>query len=356
MFLKLFKFSRLLTPSAWKNLDLMDTISYLVILICGLTITWLESCVTVEDDPIVKLISYVGPVISVGALFSLIADTLWRVCGPTKRYKLNKGKTRLFVYKSQTLHKHDLFELVVHTKDGFFTKYAEEYNVPFADKNATCFTFRAAADNNSDWLSCNVQTGQTEVLGKRLNKILFISPEKAGLLNILIADGSVKKIESDYIVYDAWHIPDGAKLQVPQDVDSRIKSFPDKFLCIKKDGMYKTYGFFLSDKKTGYSEVFISSVIFREGRDRLLLEFDGAVYKERLRTQELSRKLSNYFLELTDDYRIGGKVYCYDGKTKSLDVIYEGNFLWIEFDDGTILGDDRKVYGPSMPKFTVQVC
>ncbi len=340
---KIFKFSRLLTPSAWKNQDWRDIFTYFFCGLCGVSIVVFSNDVNYPANE--PNFMFIGNLIWICALFSIIAETFWSVCGPTKRYKLNNGNTRLFVYKSQTLHKHDLFELVVHTKDASFTKYAEEYNVPYVDKSANCFTFRAAEDNNSDWISCNVQTGQIEVLGNRLNKILFISSEKDGRLNILMIDGSVKNLEYDYIVYNSCYIPNGAKLQIPQDVNSSFKSFPDEFLFIKHGNAYKTYSFFLKDNYIGYSEVFISSVIFREGKDRVLLEFDGEKYTECFRAGELSRRLNDYFLELIDDYRVGGKVYHYDAKKKSLDIIYEGNFRSIEFDNGEILGDDGKIYG-----------
>lgn len=343
MFLKPLKLNRLLLPSAWNNLDLIETILYLLILICGLVVVWPNGFTEMTDDTTDKLFNYIGAVMSVAALSSIIWRVLHDVCYPLKVCKLDDGRTKLYVYKN----KENMFELVLHKAESSETIFVADYDVPFNGKTVGCFTYSLGKENVADWFVYNVRERKTEKLGRRLNKILFISSKKDGGISVLFSDGSVQRLHGDYIVYDDLYIPADAKVLVPQDVDGKTKSMPDKFLFIQKDGSYKTYGFFLSDEKTGYSEVFISSVIFREGEDRLLLEFNGEVYKVRLRTQDLSRELSNYFLELTDDYRVGGKVYRYDGKTKSLDVIYEGNFRYIEFDDGTILGDDGKTYGPN---------
>lgn len=335
MYLKFLKLSRLLIPSAWKNLKWGDTVAYIICLIGSIIISNLND----------RIFIYSGQIICIGACMSIVLQVLHDVCCPREIVKLCNGRIKVGVYKSQTLHKHNLFDIIIRKEGYERIIFAAEYAFPFKNPDACCFTFRPAKDDNRDWLVWNAKTEEATVLGKKLNKILFISPEEELHLKILQANGSLCKITGDYMVYDEFHIPKGALLAYADNFpDPQI---PDKFLFVCQKDVYKSYGFYLQEDEPKWREIILSSVIFREGKDKILLQYDEdkACYQEICRYLELFRRLDEYFIEFTENYRIGGNIYRYDGKHEKLDKIYEGNFRIIDFNEGKILGDNGKIYG-----------
>lgn len=327
--------------SAWKSVDWVDFIGYAIIFVGGVFCAIASS----GDESLLTLLCIAHILWIFGLLGILI--TVLKVCIPLDVYRHEEGDITLCVYKNCTSTANGAFELVIYKKDCSFIMHVDDYKVPFPLKKSCCFIYLSQRENGKEWASCNVKTGETEVLGRFLNKILFIplKPENRGM-NILQPDGQVTTLNGDYFVHSDWHIPVGGRLTFPKG--STNIGFPDDLLFVKNDGVYKTYGFFLSDDEfCGCSEVFISAIIFREGNDRLLLEYDDEKerYIERLHVRESFRLLNDYFLEMTDKYNVGGKVYKYDGKSKSLDVLYEGDFRAIDFDRGEVIGSDGQTYG-----------
>lgn len=342
-YLKFCKLSRLFCLSAWKSVVWVDFIGYAIIFVGSVFCAIASS----GDESLLTLLCIAHILWIFGLLGILI--TVLKVCIPLDVYRHEEGDITLCVYKSCVSSEKEMFELVIHKNNCSFIMHVDDYKVPFPLKKSCCFIYLSQRENGKEWASCNVKTEETEVLGCLLNKILFIplKPEH-GRMNILQPDGTVTNLKGDYYVYSNWHIPDGSDLTFPKG--STNIGFPDDFLFVRNNGVYKTYGFFLSgDEFCGCSEVFISAVIFREGSDRLLLEYDGEKYVERFRVEEAFRLLNDYFLEMTDEYDVGGKVYKYDGKSKSLDVLYKGDFRAIDFDSGQILGSDGQTYGQDTP-------
>ncbi|MCM1324604.1 MAG: hypothetical protein NC218_10820 [Acetobacter sp.] len=310
--------------------------AYILGIIVGLVLIFTE---------ISGLIILTGEIILFGGTLFIILQILHNVCYPDEILKLDNGQVKVCVYKSQTLHKHNLFELIIHKGDKELLLCAAEYAFPFKNPDAVCFTFRPAQDADYNWFVWNVQTEETTVLGSRLNKILFISPKEGESLRVPCANGNVQVITGEYIVYDQCHITAGSTLRYADN--GKNPQIPDKFLFVRQDGIYKSYGFYLREDKPECREIILSSAIFREGRDRILLQYDEdkECYHELFRCVEIFRSLDEYFAELTEDYHIGGNIYRYNGKLKKLEKIYEGNFRCIDYDNGQILGDDEKIYG-----------
>lgn len=293
-------------------------------------------------------VSLIGNVMLIAVGLLLLLQIFHDVCSPAKTFKLDNGRVRVWAYKSRTLHKHDLFELIIHKDGKSFLILAEKYAVPFKTPDAGCFIFREAKDDNKNWLVWTAYTeeAEVEVLGTRLNKILFISPEKNGGVNILTKSGAVQQIKGEYLVYDDVYIPTGSKLYYAPK--NKTPKFPDKFLLVRQNGSYTSYGFYLSEDAPQCREVIVSSIIFREGTSRVLLRYDEdeKCYQEHFRCRnDMSRRLNEYFIEATDNYNIGGKIYYYDGRLERLNKIYEGDFLCIDFKKGQVLGGDGKTYG-----------
>lgn len=338
MYLNFLKLNRLLIPSAWKNLKWGDTVSFIICLIGSIILISLSE--TVKD----WIFICSGQVICIVSLAFIIFRILYDVCWPFKIVKLSNGRIKVGVYKSQTLHKHDLFELIIHKENREICVYASEYDFPFKNPAATCFTFRSASDS-PNWLVWDTQTLEGIILGRRLNKILFISPKENLTLKVLQENGNVSEIVSDYMVYDECCIPKGSSFAF---ADRRANpQIPDKFLFVCQKDVYKSYGFYLREDEPKCKEILLSSVILREGKDRIILQYeeDKAQYQEIYRCLDPSHRLNEYFIEFTNDYRVGGNIYRYDGKQEKLEKIYEGNFRSIDFNNGQILGDDGKIYG-----------
>lgn len=304
----------------------------------GLLFSFLET-----GEPFVPLI---GNIMLILAGCFLLMQILQEVCGPVETFKLNNGRIRVCAYKNKTPHKHSLFELIIHQDKKSFLILAEEYAVPFKTPDAGCFIFREAKDNNKKWLVWTADTEETKVLGTRLNKILFISPEKEEGVNVLTKSGAVQQIKGDYFVYDDIYPPVGSRLCYAER-NEKAKC-PDKFLLVRQDGNYKIYGFYLSGEAQQCLEVIVSSIIFCEGTSRVLLRYDKDEkrYKELYRSRnDMSRRLNEYFIEASDDYNVSGKIYRYDGRRDRLNKIYEGDFRYVDFDKGQVLGGDGEIYG-----------
>lgn len=270
----------------------------------------------------------------------LVVYVLDNVCTAADYFRLAQGKIAVYVFNTK-----DAYEFLIVDNNVETEFSATAYRVPFQTPDAGCFIFRGGEKEGNNWFVWSVTHPKPMPLGARLNNILFLSSGEDNDVRILSKDGSFQTLNGEYIVYDSMFIPKGSQMcYADRGQDPQL---PNKIMLIRKEGEYKSYGFYLSDGSPCCRNILISSIIFREGAERVLLWYDEEKekYIEFFRCVDISRNLNEYFIELTKDYHIGGKIHRYNGKTENMEKIYEGNFRLIDFENGVVRGDDGKDYG-----------
>ena len=326
-----FLFIRLLQPYAWRQCFSFSPIFFGVLLII---MHWTIYSIPASADLNVSWVLYFGYMIWIAVIIS-------SVCRPEDTFVLDGGDAVVCTYKEKGKY------LIVCTKingpsPNKETFYAKEYLKLFQNSEISYFAYRPTDEN--DWY-CWRRYGDIKKLGAKLNKMLFLYSDKGTAIINILSYIDVIELKSEYVKYNTMCIPQGS--QVCYTDGRKISSKPDDLLLIQSDGKYKTYGFYLSTKIPYYREIIVSSIIFRKGCDKVLLWWNPETkqYVERYSFREMFGLLNDFFVEMTEDYKVGGNIYRYDGETETMRKLYEGNFRIIDFDLGTILGDNGRYYG-----------
>ncbi len=329
MFIKVLKMNpdRLFQKSAWKNVNpvavgLLFLMLMVTVIMC------------IRSPELINIALF-----TIG-LFLLLGYVLDTVCAVADSFILDKGRVKVYVFQRQEEYDIRIFE-----KDTEILIEATAYSAPFQASDAGCFAFRGGPEEHNKWFVWSTKNREPQPLGARVNDILFLPSGEDSGVRILAKDGSVETLYGDYIVYDSLYVPQGSQMCYADR--GKDPALPDTVLLVRKDDKYQSYGFYLLEDNPCCREILISSIIFREGIERVLLRYDEekGKYTEFFRCEDVAHKLNEYFIELTEDYRTGGKIYRYNGKTENLEKIYEGNFRLIDFEECIVRGDDGKDYG-----------
>lgn len=324
---------RLFQKTAWRNVNLA---------VAGLLLlTAIAMSVSLIQNSADSLTWLVFVMVLIIFAFYIIDS----VCESVDDFTLANGRVKVSVFQNARADKKQEYEIFIFEEEQETCFIAVDYKVPFRTPEARCFILRGDETDKQSWFVWSIDREEAAHLGVQLNRILFLPPGEGNGVRILAQDGSIKQVNGEYIVYDSLFVPKGSQFYYAER--EKNPQIPDKYLLVREKDVYKSYGFYLTGDTPHYRELVISSIIFREGAERVLLQYDenAKAYREVFRCFEISRTLNEYFIEMTQNYVCGGNVYCYNGKTEKLEKVYTGSFRLVDFDKGLVLGDDGNEYG-----------
>jgi len=211
--------------------------------------------------------------------------------------------------------------------------------------------------DNSKWYYFNQNSDEPQFLGKKLSPgrcFVFLSNvNEDGKLDLSVLNNQwIIHLEADSYVLNNAYVPPQARQNIKYGSDTGAPAkVPNDYLILKTNGKYSVYGLYsLRTQLPQCLQLSVPSIIFQEVKDRVILCSRNMEYEEICRKLPATRYINNVIAELTDDFLesgcIGGVVWQFDEKTKSLQKLYEGNFRALGFSDGSIIGDNGWEYTP----------
>ncbi len=327
------RLGRLFQKSAWRNVNLAGAVLLLLIAVA--------MGISLIQDSADSLTWVVFIAVIITFAFYIIVS----VCESIDYFTLANGAVKVFVFQNVRSGKKREYEILILKEDEEACFIAVDYKVPFRTPEARCFILRGDELDKRSWFVWSVDREEVTHLGVQLNRILFLPSGEGNGFRILAQDGSYEQLNGGYIVYDSLFVPKGSQFCYANR--EKNPQMPDKYLLTREKDIYKCYGFYLTGETPHCRELIISSIIFREGAERILLQYDeeNKTYRDVFRCFDVSRTLNEYFIEMTENYNCGGNIYYYNGKTEKLEKVYTGSFRAVDFDKGLVLGADGNEYG-----------
>lgn len=333
--LKSWRWSRLFESSAWKRVVTHWNQIFLIVLVGGLVGFIFYKKSFEENYP--QEIFWICLCIAV--IFSILAT----VCMADEYFEIkanNKSLHKIYLYNHGLYFSSDKIEMTIISK-----LFGEEYITKEKITEDYCFwhgssSFLFCMNDTYYYLSPSFQN--PEILGKKKTETSFFS--EATKVNIL--DGiNIFSSQADCFIYDKAFVPPVAVNEIK--AHGRKARIPDKYLIAKTGTNYTIYGLYEDYPRVLLLQIPI--IIFKDmGQDVVLVWEEKSGYREIFRTQaSVKRSLSNVFVELTDKPKISGIIRRLNEQTMQIETLYEGRFYAIDFDSGSVTGENGFEYNPS---------
>lgn len=330
--------------SAWKRL-LHYHVWLLALVICA-TLWLCFYGVIMEDSERFQTLAW----ISVIFLLYFFWDT---VLGADKHQEIKLKSTYCNIYVYNRGGYNSIWQDIIFVQDDTIAHIAtkstilKEPGYHFYDN-----AFRYCAEgNNNKWYYLNEVSDEPQLLGKKIafgRRNVFLNEIKDdGTVVLCILNGkSLMYLSVDHFILGNAYVPPMAREDILYRSLSwhQIEEPVDEYLIVERNGEYKTYGlyFYYSETPTCL-ELSVSSIIFQDAKDRVILIRENDGYKLLCRKFSATRWIDCVIAELTEKFDnmgcIGGIVWRFDEETKQLQKLYEGRYHALGFADGSIVGD-----------------
>ena len=341
------RWSRIGERSAWKKLLSIDGVMAIVGIILSIGCIIMLSSEN-EHQMFVWLMLFCGIMfILLGLGLVLRADDYFSVLMGNKKCK---------VYVYQIEHKYSLctYEILLKTKDAEFRVLTSQYNRMIYSGSQNAFIYCAeSADGAKAWMLVNKDSDEAQELGQRVGDYIFVSPnqhEKGKVVLNILQDDGYTEISADRYICENILVPQENEIESVYNGKIVQVSTPNEYLIIKNDDKYQVWGIY-GDEKHNPScyALSVSSVIFHEGNDTVILLGQHFEYKELYRGFSLGRKSTTLISEVynKEGFKgVYGTILRFNPKTKTLEKLYDGAIFGIIFEDGEIYGENGQVFKP----------
>ena len=334
--LKSWRWSRLFEPSAWKRVVTHINQIFFILLFIGLL-----SLALLKNSPEkIFTTEIVGTCTAIIFVFSVLAT----VCMADEYFEIKINKTglqKIYLYTSGIYFPNKKIDMTIISRFAgkkyiLNEKITEDYHFW---KETNCFL--CCINDNYYYLSSVFYT--LELLGQKKTKTSFMSKDTA---QIKVLDRkNVLSIQAEYFILGKIYIPPTAQDKI--NVHEIKVSAPDEYLIVNRLEKYYVYGLYEDYPRVLLLQIPI--IIFKDmGQDVVLVWEEKSGYREIFRTQaSVKRSLSNVFVELTDKPKISGIIRRLNEQTMQIETLYEGRFYAIDFDSGSVTGENGFEYNPS---------
>ena len=337
MKLKSWRWSRLTEPSALKRL--VTHPNWIVPLIMSLLMLWFASDEAIDFSLIFTWLCRLCWLI-------LGVAVLQNICCADEYYEIKSGKKiirKIYLYTSGYFKRNIKVNMVMKEKNYEIHQPIEAHHYDFEKwDDFTSFLFEI---DNEYYYSSPVAEAQP--LGRCIGATVFSPSGKEKQVTIL--DGcDILTLEADAFFLNGVYIPPLASQQIYANITNKKMAKPQDYLVAKHGKKYNVYGLYYLNRPTCL-QLRISNVIFKEGAQEVILQWNNKHgYQEIFRSNHsVKRAVSDIFVELTYRHGIGGTIRKFNEQTQKLDLLYKGYFHAIDFDSGSIIGDQGYEFVPN---------
>ena len=266
--------------------------------------------------------------------------------------QMGNKKCKVYVYQIEHKYRPCSYEILLKIKDTAYIVSASQYNRRLYAGSQNAFIYCVKNDDGAEtWMLVNKDSNEAQELGQRIGDYIFISPnqhEKGKVVLNILQDNGYTEISADRYTCENICVPQEDEMEVIYKGEIVEAAVPNEYLIIKNDDKYQIWGIY-GDEKHNPScyALSVSSIIFHEGNDTVILLGQSFEYTELYRGFSLGRKSTTLICEVYDKEGFSGvygTVYRFNPKTKALDKLYDGAILGIHFDDGEINGEDGQIF------------
>lgn len=341
------RLSRICERSAWKKVCSADGFMAIV----GLIFSILCIIFLLPDK---DLQMFVWVMMVCGILFILQGLSLVLCADDYFSVQMGPRRCKVYVYRIEHKYRPATYEILIQTKKSEYMVFASEYNRKIYAGSKNAFIYSSKSDDGEDvWMLINKYSEDIQELGQRVGENVFLSPKNKAdekiILNILQDDGYTE-ISADRYTCENILVPEKDEIEVIYNGEIIRAGVPNEYLIIKDDDRYQVWGIY-SDEKHNPScyALSVSSVIFHEGMETVILLGKHFEYTELYHGFSLGRKSTTLICEVYDKEGFSGvygTVRRFNPKTNTLDKLYDGAILGILFEDGEIYGESGQVFKP----------
>ena len=342
------RWSRIGERSAWKNALNPE----FILAIMGFALCVVYMAIPQPDKELEFLLSWL--ILFCGICF--FVHCLSMVLRADDYFKVQMGNKQCWVYVYRVTHKYRpcTYEILLRTKDAEYLVFASQYNRKIYSGSKNAFIYCVKSDDGAEtWMLVNKDSDNAQELGQRVGDYIFISPnqhEKGKVVLNVLQDDGYTEICADRYTCENILVPAEEESEVVYNGEIVQAAIPAEYLIIKNDDKYQVWGIYCKEKSNpSCYALSVSSVIFHEGNDTVILLGQHFEYTELYRGFSLSRKSTTLISEVYDKegYKgVYGTVHRFNPKTKTLDKLYEGAIFGVLFEDGEIYGENGQVFKP----------
>lgn len=275
----------------------------------------------------------------------LAVALLQNICCADEYYEIKSGKKlirKIYLYTSGYFKKSKTVDMIIRGNNYEIHRPIEAHQYDFHkwdDFTSFLFTF----EDNYYYSS---PVNAAEYLGQCIGTTVFSPAEKENQL-VILDDHGTTTMDADAFFLNGAYIPPLASKEIyDEDTEEKLE-VPEEYLIAKRGRKYSIYGlYYISSPKC--RKLKAPNVIFKEGVQDVVLQWnDEYGYREIYRTRHsVKRQISDVFVELTYQHGIGGTIRKFNEQTQKIDLLYKGCFHAIDFDNGSIIGDNGYEYIP----------
>lgn len=342
------RWARIGERSAWKNALNPE----FILGIMGFTLCIVYMAIPHPDKELeillLWLISFCGICFFVHCLSMVLrADDYFSV-------QMGNQKCKVYVYCIAHKYRPCSYKIFLKTKDAEFMVFATSYNKSVYSGSQNAFIYSVKSDDGAEmWMLVNKGSDDAQELGRRVGDYIFISSNQHEqgkvVLNILQDDGYTE-ISADRYTCENILVPAEEETEVVYNGEIVEADIPDEYLIIKNDDKYQIWGIYSEEKSNPYCYALsVSSVIFHEGQDTVILLGQHFEYTELYRGFSLGRESTTLISEVynKEGFKgVYGTIRRFNPKTKTLDKLYDGAIFGVLFEDGEIIGADGQIFKP----------
>lgn len=347
------RWSRISERSAWKKVLNVDGILIVVGFI--LSIAGIPILLAIKDSQILvwmRLTS--GLLLFCGISFLLLGLSEILSADDCFSVQMGKNKGKVYVYKIENKYRPSFYEILIKAGGREFLVFANQYKKNIYSESKAAFIYSNVCDNGSEiWALINKNSDDIQELGQSVGEYVFISPNqhKTGkiVLNVLQEDGYTE-ISADRYICKNILVPQESEIESVYNGKIVQVPIPNEYLIVKNDDKYQVWGIYCDEKNNPRSYALsVSSIIFHEGKDTVILLGKHFEYTELYRGQSVGRKSTTLISEVYDKkgYKgVYGTVRRFNPQNKTLEELYTGPIFGILFDEGEIIGENGDVFKP----------
>lgn len=281
----------------------------------------------------------------------IIFDAIAVICMSDQYFTIKSGskiKYRIYLYTAGVYSgKEDIEMIILNDKKEYQIRDRIKDNYRFY-RWSDWSSFLFYSKDNAEWFYVTTSDDIIQ-LGNRVGETVFRNPQKPNKMCVLIGRGSMI-IEAETFFFNGVYIPPVASKNIVDAETGEKLDNPQDFLVAKRGKEYTVYGLYKNFVKKDSPQcriLRIPNIIFKAGDQDVILQWQDNIlqwndgYREIYRTQHsVKRQVNDIFVELTYQNGIGGTVKKFNEETGKLDTLYKGYFRGIDFDSGSVIGDN----------------
>ncbi len=341
------RLSRISERSAWEKVLSAD--GFLLVVGFILSIASIPILLSIKDTQIFVWMMFVCGILFLleGLSVILCADDCFSV-------QMGKNKGKVYVYKIENKYRPSYYEILIKAGGREFLVFANQYKKNIYSESKAAFIYCSSINNEKGtWVLINKNSDDIQELGQSVGEYVFISPNQHEtgkiVLNVLQEDGYTE-ISADRYTCKNILVPQESEIESVYNGKIVQVPIPNEYLIVKNDDKYQVWGIYCDEKNNPRCYALsVSSIIFHEGKDTVILLGKHFEYTELYRGQSLGRKSTTLISEVYDKkgYKgVYGTVRRFNPQNKTLEELYTGPIFGILFDDGEIIGENGEVFTP----------